>query len=302
MIRYRLAIIGFGRLGKACAQAVMEDEQFTLAGIVRRPEQTTQSLSAPFQDVPVAAHISELKQVDAALVCVPTEGTIGVAHDLLQHRIPIIECATLHGEEFLAHKREIDRIASHHKVLAIVGAGWDPGALSLFRSLFALLSPKGFTEISRRPGISLHHTTIAGAIPGVKGALATELRDSEGKRQNYIYVELEEGADVSEVEHAIRNDPLFIDEETLVFPVQNIASLEQEGHGVVLERRGSVAGSEHQLFLLEARFSEYALSAQVMIAAARTLSSRRKRAYSLMDLPLNALWGELREWAEQEWQ
>ena len=302
MIRHRIAIIGFGRLGRACAQAVMENEQFILAGIVRRAERVAQPLPAPFQDVPVVTHVSELKQVDAALVCVPTEYVIGVAHDLLQHRIPIVECATLHGEDFLVHKNEIDRIASNHKVQAIVGAGWDPGMLSLFRSLFALLSPKGSTEIRHRPGINLHHTTIAGTIPGVKEALATELRDSEGKRQSYIYVELEEGIDATEIAQAIHNDPLFIGEETLVFPVQSIASLEEEGQGVVLERRGSAAGSEHQLFLLEARFSEYALCAQVMISAVRALSSRSKRAYSLMDLPLNALWGDLRAWAEKEWE
>lgn len=302
MARLRLAIIGFGKLGRACAHAIQLDEQLLLAGIVRRAERCGEPLPPSFHEIAVADHISGLPQVDAALLCIPSEMVIGAAHDLMQQGIPIIECATLHGEEFVEHKNAIDKLAIRHKVPAIVGAGWDPGALSLFRNIFALLCPHGHTETIRRPGINLHHSSIAGAIPGVKGAMATELRSAEGVPQNYLYIELEEGSDVQQVEQAIHNDPLFVGEEILVFPVDSIASLEEEGHGVVMDRRGSAGDAEHQLFLLEARFSEYAISAQVMVTAARAIIHRGKRAYSLCDLPLGALWGDYRELAEKEWE
>jgi len=292
MARLRLAIIGFGRLGNACAQAM-------LTGIVRRAERCTEPLPPSLRDITVADHISALSDVDAALLCLPAELVFGAAHDLLQQGIPIIECASVHGEEFLQHKNAIDKVAIRHKVPAIVGAGWDPGALSLFRNLFALFCPHGHTDIIRRPGINLHHSGIAGTIPGVKGAMATELRSAEGMPQNYLYIELEEGSDPQQVEQAVRHDPLFAGEETLVFVVDSIASMEEEGHGVLLERRGAAGGVDHQLFLLEARFSEYALCAQVMLSAARAITHRRNRAYSL---PLGALWGELRELAEKEWE
>lgn len=302
MAHLHLAIIGFGRLGMACAHAILRDEQLRLAGIVRRPERCAEALNPPFQKVPVVDHISGLARVDAALLCLPAELVVGAAHDLLQQGIPVVESAIVHGEDFLEHKNAIDRVAVRHKTPAVVGAGWDPGALSLFRNLFALFCPHGHTEITRRPGINLHHSSIAGAIPGVKGAMATEQRSSEGVQQNYLYVELEVGFDVSQVERAIRNDPLFAGEETQVFPVDSIACMEEEGHGVLMERRGSAGAAEHQLFLLEARFSEYALSAQVMVAAARAMTQRGNRAYSLFDLPLGALWGDLRELAEEVWE
>lgn len=302
MARIRLAIIGFGKLGRACAQAIQRDEQLLLVGIVRRAERCAEPLPSPFQEVTVADHISGLPRVDAALLCLPAEMVVGAAHDLLQQGIPIIECATFHGEDFVEHKNAIDRLAIRHKVPAIVGAGWDPGAFSLFRNLFALFCPHGHTEITRRPGINLHHSSVAGAIPGVKGAMATEQRSAEGVQQNYLYIELEEGYDIQQVEQAIQNDPLFVGEETLVFAVDSIASLEEEGHGVLMERRGSTGAAEHQLFLLEARFSEYALSAQVMVTSARAMIHRGKRAYSLCDLPIGALWGDFRELAEEEWE
>ncbi len=302
MVRLRLAIIGFGKLGRACAQAIEQDDQLALSGIVRRPERCNEPLPHPFMGITVADHISGLSRVDAALICLPPEMVLGAAHDLLQQGLPIVECAILHGEDFIEHKNAIDRMAIRHKTPAIVGAGWDPGALSLFRNLFALFCPHGHTEITRRPGINLHHSSIAGAIPGVRGALATEQRSIDGVQQNYLYVELEEGKDITQVEQVIREDPLFVGEEVFVFPVDSIASLEETGHGVVMERRGSAGIADHQLFLLEARFSEYALSALVMITAARAMVHRGKRAYSLFDLPLGALWGDLRIMAEEEWE
>lgn len=296
-----LVVIGLGRLGRACAEAIMQDEKFVLAGVVRGPEQVTAPLPEPLKNVLVVSHVSELKRVDAALVCVPTEYVLGVAQQLLQHRIPVVECATLHGDAFQEHKEALDKIARHHKVAAIVGAGWDPGGLSLFRELFALFLPHGHTEISRNPGISLHHTTIASSVPGVREALATELQSNLGIKQHYIYVELEKGVEFESVEEAIRSDPLFIGEETLIFPVEDIASLEEQGHGIVMKRRGAALGKGHQFLLLEARFSELALSANMMLTAARALPGTMHRAYSLSDLPSAVLWGELRQQAEKEW-
>ena len=173
--------------------------------------------------------------------------------------------------------------------------------MSVFRALFALLTPKGHTETSLRPGINLHHSALAHAVEGVHRAMSTELRTHSGELQRYVYVKLEQGADFEQVEQAILGDPLFLDSTTQVFAVDDIATLEDEGHGVLLERRGSAAGSGHQLLLLESRCSDTALAAQVMVAAAHTLPSRGHRAYSLLDLPLSALWGEPRENAEADW-
>jgi diaminopimelate dehydrogenase len=294
----RLAVIGFGQLGRACIQAINEDEQSQLAGVVRRHDVITQKLPKGFETIPVAGHISELGHVDAALICVPVEAVVGIAHDLLQAGIPVVECANLHGEAFQAHKSELDRYANHFRVPAIVGAGWDPGMLSVFRDLFALLIPKGHTDITHRPGINLHHTTLAQAVPGVKNALATECTAVDGQRQHYVYVELQAGAGLATVEQAIRTDPLFLDAQTFVFPVDSVTMLEQEGHGVLLQRRGTAGAVEHQLLLLEGRFSEQRLAAQVMLVAARALSSKGHHAYSLFDIPLGSLWGKLRELAE----
>jgi diaminopimelate dehydrogenase len=298
MHRLRIAIVGFGRLGLACAEAARSDEQIVLAGVVRRPE-SPQTLPAPFSQIPVVSHISELSGIEAVLVCVPAEWVQGCVHDLLQHGLPVIECARLHGDGAIEHKQAIDRWAIRFERPAVVGAGWDPGALSLMRDLFVLLTPKGHTEISHRPGVSLHHTTAAASVPGVKGALSTEHRDAEGRVQRYVYVELAEGAAFEKVEAAVAADPLFGGDGTAVFQVESLAALEDE-HGVLLERHGSAGRTKHQYLLFEARLSETALCAQMMLAAARALPGLKPRAHSLFDLPLGALWGALRKDSEQD--
>jgi diaminopimelate dehydrogenase len=297
MRKKRLAIIGLGNLGRKCVEAIGSDQATELAGVVRRPE------SAPDArlKVPVVTHVSELDAVDAALVCVPLDSVLGTATALLQSRIPVVECARLHGEAFLGHKSEIHRVALHHKVPAVVGAGCDPGALSLFRSQFALLAPRGHTDARLHTGASLHHTLAASGVKGVKKALATELQSREGALQRYVYVELEPAADAAEVELAIANDPLFLDEETLVFPVPSIAALEETDRGVWLERHAAADDPGHAALLLEARYDEAGLAARMMVAAARALPSLQPGAHTLLDLPPGALWGEQRRAAEKEW-
>lgn len=297
MKKTRFAIVGLGNLGRQCSEAVLADPAAVLAGVVRPPE----SAPASGLTAPTVTHISELGEVDVALVCVPPDAVMGVAKALLQSRIPMVECARLHGEAFLAHKSEIHRAALHHRVPAVVGAGCDPGALSLFRSQFALLAPGGHTETSRYTGSSLHHTLAATGIKGVRSALATERRAMDGALQRYVYVELESSADADEVEAAIVNDPLFLDEQTLVFAVPSVAALEETDHGVMLERHAAPGETSHASFLLEARYDEAGLAARVMLAAARALPFLQAGAYSLLDLPPGALWGERRAAAEKEW-
>jgi diaminopimelate dehydrogenase len=288
-MRRRFAIIGLGRVGQACAEAIAATEDFSVAGIVRRPQNLGQPLPPVLHDVLVAPHASELGSFDAALICLPATLVCDAAIGLLQHKIPIVEAAVLPAAAYRAHVDEISRAALRHKVAAIIGAGWNPGALQVFGNLFAMLCPQGHSVVRDRPGVSLHHTLAARAVSGVKDALCAELRTAAGTTQRYVYVELAPGADLPRVTQAIEADPLFLDQETLVLPVDSLAALEDEGHGVVLERWGSSGGKAHQRFLLEGRFDFPAVTAQVMVAAARALPGLAARAHRLADLPPSAL-------------
>jgi diaminopimelate dehydrogenase len=297
----RLAVVGFGRVGQVCAEIISLSHDLSLAAIVRRAASVGGELPETLRSIPVTTHIGQARDVDVALLCMPTNAVMENAYQILQHGIPIVDCATLHGEALHAHKNAIHKVAFHHRAQAVVGAGWDPGALSVFRSWFALLTPGGATEMRHHTGISLRHTTMARSVVGVKDALCAEVRATDGRVQRYVYVELEEGADADRITQAVRADPLFLREDTQVFPVESLAELEQEGRGVVLDRRGPPGRFGHHHLLLEARLDDAVLTAQVMVAAARALPQLNPGAYVLTEIPLSAMWGEKAEKAHQDW-
>jgi diaminopimelate dehydrogenase len=287
--RTSVAVVGLGRLGRACAEAVLASADLALAGIVRRPASAESVLPEPLRGARVASHVSELPRPALALVCIPPAAATGVACGLLEHGVGVVECARLPGPEVRTHAAALERAAHHGRAAAVVGAGWDPGALALLRGLALLLAPKGHTEVRHHAAASLHHTLAARNVPGVRDALCTELRARGGRTQRYVYVELEPGTDAEKVGDGIRSDPLFLDEETLVLPVESVAALEEEGHGLVLERLGSAGGIGHQRLLVEARIDVHGAAAQVMVGAARALAGMRPGVRTLLEVPLAAL-------------
>jgi diaminopimelate dehydrogenase len=284
MKRFHLAVIGFGRLGQAYAEAIVEASDLELAGVVVRRETSGQPVPERLRGALTVTHVSELKRVDAALICVPTALALGVARELLQGRVRIVECASLEADAFRAHRDQIDRIAAQHRVPAIVGAGWNPRVVTRLQRLFEILIPKGQTTVTNRPGVSLHQTASVVEIAGVSGALCTELRGTDGSLVRYVYVELKRGADFDVVSEAIRNDPIFLGEATQVFRVESIAALEERGHGMVIERRGTAGSGVHDTLLLEGRFDSAAFAARVMIDAARQIAQHRPGASVYMPL------------------
>lgn len=251
MDRSRVAIVGYGRLGRACAQALQGSADLELAGIVRRGD-----------------HVRDLRAVNVALVCVPAGDVLDVASALLQQRIAVVECASLEGRALETHHAELMHRAQRHRARAMVGAGWDPGVLTLLRRGFEMLVPHGNEEMTRRPALPLHHT--AEAIPGVRAALAAE-RHAGSERQRYLYVELAPGAQLDAVREAVAADGAFAGEPTQVFAVDSVAALESEGHGLLLERRGDARSGSHAALVLEARFDPMLFAARAMLDAARCL-------------------------------
>jgi diaminopimelate dehydrogenase len=271
MGRLRVAIVGFGRLGVACAHAARDAAATVeLAGVVRR-DSAIKKLPPPFAEVRVAAHVRDLDRVEAALLCVPPPVATDTAREILQLRVPIVECAMLEGPALEAHYEAIGTATRNYRCTAVVGAGWDPGVLPLLRHAFEMLVPRGRTTVTARPGVSLHHTEAVRNVDGVRAALATEQRDAEGALTRYVYAELAPGADPLRVEAALAADPLFAGERTLLFPIDSVAALEQEGHGILLERRGATAVGAHQNILFEARFDAAGFAARVMLDAAARL-------------------------------
>jgi hypothetical protein len=65
----------------------------------------------------------------------------------------------------------------------------------------------------------------------------------------------------------------------------SVATLEEEGHELVIEQWGRAGGRDHQRFLLEGRFDRAAIAGQVMMSAAWALAALQPDAHPFDTVP-----------------
>ncbi len=110
-------------------------------------------------------------------------------------------------------------------------------------------------------------------------SLCSELHDPGGGSRRYVYVELARGTDLERVRQQIEADPLFADEPTQVLPVADLAALEEENRGVLIERLEEGSAGPHASLILEARLDPAAFTAGLMLDAARSLAPHARGAW-----------------------
>jgi diaminopimelate dehydrogenase len=112
-------VVGLGRLGTACGEAVLGSEDLSLAGFVRRPEQVDRPLPSAFAGTQTAADHEAFGAIDAALVCLPEARTAEAIHEMLQHGVPVVECAIRWDRGSGELQQKLQHLAARHHVRAI---------------------------------------------------------------------------------------------------------------------------------------------------------------------------------------
>lgn len=280
----RAAVVGYGNIGRHAVEAVEAAEDFVLAGLVRRPESLKRPLPRELAGIPVAAEIDALGDVDVAVLATPTRKTPEIARSLLEKGIRTVDSFDIH-QDIARVRAELDETAKTHGAVAVVSAGWDPGTDSMIRAIYEIMAPRGLTYTNFGPGMSMGHTVAVKAVPGVKDALSVTIPLGTGVHRRMVYVELEDGADFDAVRRRILEDPYFAHDETHVIRVDRVSTLIDQGHGVRMERKGVAGKTPNQLFSFDMRINNPALTAQVMVSAARAAMRLEPGAYTLIEIP-----------------
>ncbi len=284
MGKIRAAIVGYGNIGRHLLEALQAADDYSLAGVVRRPE-SLQQLPLELKELPVKASLAELGQVDVAFLCVPTRSVPQYAQEILAMGINTVDSYDLHGE-LVNYRRQLDPVAKAHQTTAVISAGWDPGTDSMIRSILQFMAPQGITYTNFGPGMSMGHTVAVKNIPGVKNALSLTIPKGTGLHRRMVFVELAEGAEFRAVEAAVKQDPYFCHDETIVQQVPDVNALLDYGHGVHLERKGVSGMTHNQLFEFNMRINNPALTAQVMVAAGRAGMKQPPGCYTMIEIPI----------------
>ena len=283
MKKIRAAVVGYGNIGKSVVEALQAAPDFEIAGIIRR--NGAENKPAELAAYEVVKDITELKDVDVAIVASPTRQVEEQAKKILALGINTVDSFDIHSQ-ITSLRRSLGETAKEHGSVAIISAGWDPGSDSVVRTLLEAIAPKGITYTNFGPGRSMGHSVAVRAIDGVKDALSMTIPTGTGIHRRMVYVELEEGVDFKVVEAAVKADPYFVNDETHVKQVPCVDDLNDVGHGVNLVRKGVSGTTHNQLFEFNMRINNPALTAQVMVCCARAAMRQQPGCYTMIEVPV----------------
>jgi diaminopimelate dehydrogenase len=289
MKKIRAAIIGYGNIGKCVLEAIEASPDFEVAGIV---ETNPAVMPAKTRCLEFVDSIRKLKEVQVAILCIPTRSVEEQAKGILASGINTVDGYDIHSN-IVEFRRELDRAAKAGNAVAVVSAGFDPGSDSVVRALMEAIAPKGVTYTNFGPGMSMGHTVAVKAIEGVKAALSMTIPTGAGVHRRMVYIEVNEGYDFERIAAAIKADDYFAHDETHVKQVECVDDLIDMGHGVNLTRKGVSGKTQNQLMEFNMQINNPALTAQVLVAAARASFKQQPGAYTMIELPvIDMLYGE----------
>lgn len=285
--KIRVAVFGYGNIGKAVEEAVSVTNDMILAGIFHHDEMDRLQACKP----------------DIVLLGVPSREVPKAVEQLLKAGLNTVDSFDIHTQIPTVHKH-LDEVARQNKAVSILSAGWDPGSDSMVRALMQALVPQGVTFTDFGPGRSMGHTVAAKNIEGVKDALSMTIPLGTGIHRRMVYVELKEGYSYEKVRDAILHDDYFAHDETHVIEVDNVKALNNVAHGVHLSRNGVSGTTHNQRIELTMSINNPALTGQIMVATARAAMRMAQRGqygcYTMIELaPIDLLEGEKEEWIKR---
>ncbi|MGN1090977.1 MAG: diaminopimelate dehydrogenase [Alphaproteobacteria bacterium] len=286
MRQIKVAIVGWGNVGRFCKQVLQQTTDMQLVGVVRRAA-SIKKQDELLSDTRVVSDIKELGKVDIAIVSVPSRLAPQKVSTLLEKGISTVDSFDIHTQ-ILATKKRLQKKAVTHKAVSIFGAGWDPGTDSCVRALFQIVCPAQKTTTTFggiKGGRSMGHTAAVKAIKGVKNAVSLTLPNGAGKQKREVYIELMPNADFKQVEHAIKTDDYFKDDPTTVHAVDDIAKYDTLNHGGELEQKTSQIVQDYVVEGINPL-----MTANVLVSSARAAYRALKRkeygAYVMIERPL----------------
>lgn len=279
MNKIRAAVVGLGNIGRFALEALETAPDFEIAGVVRRKVGVNDTKYKEVTD------IRDLGPVDVALLCTPTREVEKHALECLKLGISTVDSFDIHSL-IPDLRRSLGDAARNAGKASVISAGWDPGSDSIVRALLLAAAPKGLTYTNFGPGMSMGHTVCVKSKPGVKDALSMTMPKGDGVHRRMVYVELEPGASLQEVEKAVKADPYFSSDETHVIEVDSVDAVKDMGHGVHMVRKGVSGKTQNQRFEFDMSINNPALTGQIMVGAARAAMRQAPGAYTMIEIPV----------------
>ena len=295
----KLAIYGYGNLGKGVECAVRQNPDAQLVGVFTRraPETVTTLTGAP---VYPAADISAYQdEIDVLIICGGSATDLPAMTPALAANFNVVDSFDTHAR-IPEHFANVDAAAKDSGHIALISAGWDPGLFSLNRAYASAILPQGSDYTFWGRGVSQGHSDAVRRIEGVKDArqytipvpeALERVRAGENpdlsvreKHTRLCYVVAQEGADLARIEKEIKTMPNYFDQydTTVCFISEEEMKRDHAGlpHGGFVIRTGKTGLNGEHSHVIEYRLqldSNPEFTASALIAFARAIHKMYRR-------------------------
>ncbi len=231
-MKLKIAIAGYGNLGRGVECAVKQNEDMELYGVfTRRPPETVKTLTNAkvfhMDDI-----LNHKGNIDALIICGGSATDLPEQTPFLAEHFNVVDSFDTHAK-IPEHFENVDNKAKKGNNIALISVGWDPGMFSLNRLYAEAILPCGNDYTFWGKGVSQGHSDAIRRIDGVIDArqytipvdsAVESVRNGENptlttrqKHTRECFVVAEEGADLSRIETEIKTMPnYFADYDTTV--------------------------------------------------------------------------------------
>lgn len=261
----RVAIAGYGNLGRGAQAAIKQSPDMELVGVFSRRDPATVTLIDTSVPVYAMDDITQYKDdIDVLILCGGSKSDLPEQGPAFASLFNIVDSFDTHAKipEYFA---ALDAPAKQAGKVAMLSVGWDPGLFSINRLYGEAILPVGETYTFWGKGLSQGHSDAVRRVDGVKSGVQYTLpsesamarvRNGEQptlstreKHTRECYIVLADGADAETVRNTIVTMPdYFADYDTTVNFIDQ-ATFEREHrsmpHGGFVIRSG-VSGLEDE--------------------------------------------------------
>ncbi len=223
----RIAIYGYGNLGKGVEAAVKQNSDAELVGIFTRrdPQTITTVTGAP---VYRAEKLADFKgSIEVVIICGGSATDLPVLTPGIASDFNVVDSFDTHAR-IPEHFENVNKAALSGGKTALISCGWDPGLFSIARIYANSVLPDGSDYTFWGRGVSQGHSDAVRRIPGVADARQYTVPVEESvdavrrgenpvltarqKHRRECYVVACDGADKNEIKEAIVSMPYYFDE------------------------------------------------------------------------------------------
>ncbi len=307
----KIAIVGYGNLGRGVECAVKQNPDMELYGVFTRRDP---ALLKTLTGAPVY-HIDEIlnhqSEIDVLILCGGSATDLPVQTPTLARFFNVVDSYDTHAK-IPEHFAAVDTAAKAGDRVAMISVGWDPGMFSLNRLYDEAILPVGEVYTFWGKGVSQGHSDAIRRIEGVldakqytipvEEALQAVRSGSEPElttRQKHIrecFVVVKDGADKEKIENEIKQMPnYFADYDTIVhFITKEELDRDHSGipHGGFVIRSGKTGFNKEHNHIIEYSLkldSNPEFTASVLVAYARAAVRLNREGTSgcktVLDIP-----------------